>query len=858
MALARLRPLQPAAHPDTAAARWADLLEAFAQTVRSVPDRVAAEAPEGSFTYAELDRRSNQLAHRLRAAGVDRDVPVAISLPRGALELVAMLATLKAGGAYLPLDPSHPTQRLEGILQDAKPPLLLTHSGTSLPPQPHTIVFDTIAEAAADAPTSPLQIPCSPEQLVYILFTSGSTGQPKGVEITRGALTNFLSSMASCPGLSPEERLLAITTTSFDIAELELLLPICVGATVVIADRETAHDARKLKQKLETSAIDVMQATPATWRLLLEAGWQGDHKLRMLCGGEALSPALADRLLARGGELWNMYGPTETTVWSSLQKIEPGDERITIGKPIAETQMYILDSSQRPVQVGEEGEIWIGGTGLARGYHRRPQLTAERFVQNPMGPPGDHIYRTGDLGRELADGRFECLGRIDHQVKIRGFRIELGEIETVLRRVPEVREALVIADRNDDGDARLIAYWVGAASHEALIAAAERSLPAYMRPAAYLPLRSFPLNSNGKIDRKALPKPELAVSPKSSTSFAGATERRIAGVFAQVLGIADVPADQSFFTLGGTSAMALRTVARIEHELGIELSMQAFFAAPTVEGVAKNVGQQYSPDAPIIARLRQGNPAEPPLFCLFGVTLYQDLALELLEDRPVFGIHIPFRYVPGVDERPSLQQIGARYVELIRGLQKTGPYHLLGLCFGGVVAYEVARQLQSSGETVAMVTIIDAVLPHGIEVNRARQLYGLLSKTWNAPGEVMRSVRKRLARVMAWRSARRLVEKKRSDPPAAIDLPVDGPEVDAEVARFAARPGRLSTRVLVVCASQEPWPTYVRVAPDQGWKGWADSVVVRSVPANHLGVLRKPHVRLLAQALSEVTTGQDA
>jgi amino acid adenylation domain-containing protein len=830
----------------------ADLLEAFARTVHSRAGKVAVEAPEGSFSYEQLDRLSNRLAHRLRPLGVGRDVPVGISLPRGALELVAMLATVKAGGAYLPLDPSHPVERLQAIIQDAKPPILLTHSRTTPLGSARTIILDGIADATAGQPEHPLEVPFSPEQLVYILFTSGSTGRPKGVEITRGALANFLGSMAHCPGLRAGERLLAITTTSFDIAGLELFLPLCVGGTVAIADRETARDPRRLRQTLEKGSIDMLQATPATWRLLLEAGWKGDRKLRMLCGGEALSPALADRLLDLGGELWNMYGPTETTVWSSLQRIDRGYDRITIGKPIDQTQLYILDPSLRRMGAGEEGEIWIGGAGLARGYHQRPQLTEERFIQNPHGEPGDRIYRTGDLGRRLADGRFECLGRIDHQVKIQGFRIELGEIETVFRRVRGVDEALVVADRHDDGDARLIAYWVGSAKRADLIAAAERSLPGYMVPAAYVALQNFPLNSNGKIDRNHLPKPELAL-PSEGAASASDLEGRIAWVFSQVLAIADVPADQSFFTLGGTSAMALRAVARLERELGITFSMQAFFAAPTVAGVAQNLGKQFSPDAPIVARLREGKQGMPPLFCLFGVTLYQDLALGLTEDRPVFGIHIPFRYVPGKEARPSLEQIGARYVEIVRSLHKTGPYHLLGLCFGGVVAYEVGRQLQASGETVATVTIIDAVLPHGIRVNRAEQLYGLLAKAWNAPGEVVKLARKHLARLLAWRPLRRWLASSRSQVPHAIDLPVDGPDVDAEVARFAATPVKLSARVLVVCASREPWPTYVRVAPDQGWKGWADTVIVRNVPANHLGVLRDPHVRLLAAALAEVT-----
>jgi amino acid adenylation domain-containing protein len=833
-------------------ATHADLLEAFAQTVRARGHEVAVEAPEGQLTYLELDRLSNQLAHRLRALGVARDARVGISLHRGALELCTMLATVKAGGAYLPLDPSHPAERLQAIIEDASPQLLVVHPGSRLVGKTRTLELDNIA-AVQDQPDAPLATEWSGDQLVYILFTSGSTSRPKGVEITRAALANFLGSMAACPGMRAGDRLLAITTTSFDIAGLEFFLPLCVGGSVVIADRETARDARKLRRKLESSRIDILQATPATWRLLLEAGWRGDHTLRMLCGGEAMSPALADRLLALGGELWNLYGPTETTVWSSLQKIERGYDRITVGKPIDNTQMYVLDPDLRPLPAGIEGELWIGGAGLARGYHRKPQLTGERFVENPNGPAGDRIYRTGDLGRQLADGRFECLGRIDHQVKIRGFRIELGEIETVLRQVRGVSDALVVADRKDDGDSRLIAYWVGPAKRDEVIAAAERSLPAYMVPAAYVPLQNFPLNTNGKIDRHHLPKPDVG-SPRSCRSAKPVDhiERRIAWVFSQVLGMPDIPPDQSFFTLGGTSAMALKAVARIERELGIELSMQAFFDAPTVAGVARNVGKSFSPDAPIVARLREGKPGHPPLFCLFGVTLYQDLALGLTEDRPVFGVHIPFRYMPGKDARPSLQHIGERYVELIRSLQSEGPYHLLGLCFGGVVAYEVARQLQAAGKSVAMVTIIDAVLPHGIRVNRAEQLYGLIRKAWNAPIEITKLLRKQLDRIKAWTPLRRLLGPARAIPARLIELPVDGPEVDAEVARFAAKPVKLSTRVLVVCASKEPWPTYVRVSPDQGWKGWADSVVIRNVPADHLGVLRDPHVRELAQALAEL------
>jgi amino acid adenylation domain-containing protein len=837
-----------------------DLLAALGRTVARLDRKVAVEAADGRLTYRELDLLSNQLAHRLANLGVVPGSLVGVSLPRGALELLALLATLKAGGAYVPLEPSHPAERLHGIITDAPPQVMLVHPGSALATASaeHTLILDSIAAATAGQPSSPLAAAAGAEQLAYILFTSGSTGKPKGVEIPRGALANFLGSMAKNPGLGEDERLLAITTTSFDIAGLELFLPLVAGATVVIADRETARDPRQLRRRLEAGDITLLQATPATWRLLLEAGWRGDGKLRMLCGGEAMSPALADRLLAAGGELWNVYGPTETTVWSTLARIEPGYDRITIGGPIDATQVYVLDAALAPVPAGQEGELWIGGQGLARGYRGRPDLTAERFVQNPRGPAGDRIYRTGDLGRQLPDGRFECLGRLDHQVKIQGFRIELPEIESVLRAVPGVDEALVVADRREDGDARLVAYWVGTAEREELIAAARRKLPAYMVPAAYVSLQVLPLNTNGKIDRKQLPQPEFAETAQPhATRPPTEIESRIASVWSQVLGTTQVPLDQSFFTVGGTSALALKAVARLEHELGLDLPMQAFFAAPTVAGIAASIGQSFSADAPVVARLREGRAERPPLHCLFGVTLYQDLALELADDRPVFGMHVPVRYVPGRDPYPTLERIGGRYVELIRRYQPHGPYHLLGLCFGGIVAYEVASQFVALGEPVDSVTIIDAVLPPAMCVDRVQRWLGFAARVRQRPEELARVARQKLEQLRGLPLLRGFfpIPPAEAGPPRPSDLPVDGPEADAIAARFAAHVGKLPARLLVVRATREPWPAWVTIAPDQGWAGRADNVVVCDVPANHLGVLREPHVRQLARAVSEISAG---
>jgi len=456
-----------------------DVVARFREVVARRPGHPAVVAPEGTFTYLELDQLSDALAIRLRALGVRRDSRVGVAVPRGARELATLLATLKAGGCYVPVDPHHPPDRVRVILEDAAPEVLVAPGDSPLaaivPPGTTLLPIEMIGEAARGALA--IDAP-APDQLAYILFTSGSTGRPKGVEIPRSAFANFLRSMEREPGLRESDRLLAITTTTFDIAGLELFLPLWVGATVTIADRETAIDPRRLRATLESDPPTVLQATPATWRLLLETGWRGDRGLRMLCGGEAMSPELAQRLVAGGGELWNVYGPTETTVWSTLDRVAPGTTRISIGRPIDHTRVYVLDGERRLVQPGEVGEIYIGGRGLARGYRHRPELTAERFVDDPYGPPGARMYRTGDLGRLLDDSRFECLGRIDHQVKIRGFRVELGEIEAALRGADGIDEVVVVADPRPDGDPVLGAFWVGSATRQALYERARAKLPA--------------------------------------------------------------------------------------------------------------------------------------------------------------------------------------------------------------------------------------------------------------------------------------------------------------------------------------------------------------------------------------------
>lgn len=821
------------------------------------PEQLAVEAPEGTFSYAQVEALSNAVAHRLRALGAGPHARIGVSLERGARELIALLAVLKCGGAYIPLVPTHPLDRLKLILEDAEPELMIVEPGSPFAEGAGVpcLVLDDLSRVTAGVSTAPLSVPPEPGQLAYLMFTSGSTGRPKGVEVLRSALDNFLASMAHTPGMSPGQRLLAITTTGFDISGLELFLPLWVGGTVVITDAATARDPRLLLQQLQRSRIDLLQATPATWRLLLEAGWSGDRRLKMLCGGEALSQVLADKLLAAGGELWNMFGPTETTIWSTVERILPGYDRITIGRPIDQTQIYVVGSDRAPVPPMVEGELAIGGVGLARGYRGRPELTQARFVD---GVDGARLYLTGDLARMLPDGRFEWLGRLDHQVKIRGVRIELGEVEAVLRLLPGVTEVLVVAETADNGDARLVAYWTGPAERRELIAGARRRLPSGMVPSAWVALPSFPLNTNGKIDRHQLPKANSGwASDRPPVRPGNDLEVRVAAAWCQVLGMPEVMADEDFFTLGGTSQLAVQVVLRLERELGTEISLQTFFSAPTVAGLAARLAQSPGDTGPIVVELQNSEATERPLFCLFGIALYQDLARAMAGRRPVIGAHVPVTYAPRRQTRPSIEEIGRRYAELIRKRQSSGPYDLLGLCFGGIVAYEVARQLEAAGEVVGTVTVINAVLPTGVRVHRRKKLLGKVEtflKAADKQRDLELWLQRQKAQVQAQLPILGKLEAFAHQGQEVIELSVDGPEVEQELQAFAATQKRINASLLVVRGTEEHVPSWMEIDPHLGWAGRAARVTVKNIDSDHLGVLREPYVQGIAQALLDPNT----
>jgi amino acid adenylation domain-containing protein/thioester reductase-like protein len=580
----------------------------FEQQAARTPDAVAVRFNGVDCSYAELNRRANKLARYLCERSAGPGMLAGVCMERSIDMVVAVLAVLKTGAAYVPIDPAYPPDRIALVLEDARTCLLVTQAPllARLPQMEAGVVCvdEEAAQIAAHDSGNP-GTAVHPDDLAYVIYTSGSTGKPKGVQVLHRGVVNFLWSMMREPGLAAGDTIAAVTTLSFDIAGLELFLPLIIGARIVLVDAETARDGIALSNLLATSGVTCMQATPATWRMLIEAGWNGDPALKILCGGEALPGDLADALLQRCGSLWNMYGPTETTVWSTVCPVGNSPRPVTIGKPIANTQIYILDRRMNPVPPGVTGTLYIGGEGVARGYLNRPDLTAERFVPDPFGPSGARMYNTGDLARYKYDGTVDFLGRADYQVKIRGHRIELGEIEEVLVKHPSVRCAAVATFERTPGDKQLGA-WVVLSEENAPTAAdmrefLRRHLPDYMVPAAFVPLPSMPLTPNGKIDRKALPAPpagEMDCAAEFQPPATG-TEKAIARIFEDVLHVGWISRTDNFFELGGHSLLITRVLLRVRDELGIDVAVRVLFENPTVAGLASWIDAGATVETPI-------------------------------------------------------------------------------------------------------------------------------------------------------------------------------------------------------------------------------------------------------------------
>jgi amino acid adenylation domain-containing protein len=825
----------------------------LAEAARRRPDKVALRASDRELTYAAVYQQANRLAWRLRALGVGADVVVGVHLRRSPELIIALLAVLMAGGAYLPLDPSYPPDRLAFMLTDSQALVVLADAGSAPPASAATVLAigpETLAEGCDDD----LDPGTVADHLAYVIYTSGSTGRPKGVRIPHRAVVNLLLSMSSRIGLAAADRWLAITSLSFDIAGLEVFAPLLAGAELVLLP-DGAVPGPELLSLLRTATI--AQATPSSWRMLIDVGLGAEPGIRAICGGEALPDDLAEKLAERMGAVWNAYGPTETTIWSCLQPVRPG-EPVSIGKPLDNTQVHVLNGNLRPVPAGTVGELYIGGAGLARDYWNRRGLSAARFVADPFGRPGSRLFRTGDLVRWLPDDTLDFLGRSDYQVKIRGFRIEPGEIESTLTTHESVKHAVVVASPDPGGGRRLIAYLVPAASPlaapEELRAHAAARVPDHMVPSAFVWLDAFPLTPNGKINRDALP--EVGRGDTTADQIvepATPTERLVARVWAEELGLDRIGATDTFGQLGGHSVAALRVVLRIKEMTGHEVPLARLLTSTTVATLGEVIDSGRREQDSVLVPLREGTGT--PLFLVhpLGGTVfcYSALTDALPADQPVVGIQAFDLAGPGGPRPDRVEAIARHYLQAVRSVQPEGPYRFGGWCMGGVVSYEMARQLEQQGEQVAALFLIDSsfadpVPPEWLD-DEAAAIVGAFAERLPITVAELRQVpaERRLQHALSVAEGhvarpdvgsvedlRRLVALYRRHATALLNY------------RDTVR-GRYEGDAVVIRGASASHPSV-----DLGWGPRVGRLAVIETPGDHRTLLAQPHVANLAERLA--------
>lgn len=822
-----------------------------AQAIRA-PDRVAVVHEQQQLTYGELDRRAEVVARRLRARGAGAGDVVAVCLERSLDMVVGLLGVLKSGAAYLPLDPGHPVERREQLVDDAQARLLLTSrslgaTGAAPAPGPAgpTVLLVEDDEPGDEGDRERAVPSAAPESTAYVMYTSGSTGRPKGVLVRHRNVVGYINSVLAECGLGADDAVLALATYTFDIFVADVFPTLAVGARIVLAGREEALDARRLACLIESSGTTRVNATPVIWQGLLDAGWPGSRHLVASSGGDALSDALAQALLPRVGELWNNYGPTETTCSATRAQILPGDA-VTLGRPILGTRVYVLDDHQQLLPPGVVGEICIAGSGVAVGYLRRPEETARRFCPDPF-VAGATLYRSGDLGRHLPDGRLQYLGRADDQVKVRGIRIEPGEIEVALLDCPGVSAAVVTAS-GDGSDRRLTAYVVpsgGAAVTTAeLRVALRRVLPEYMVPAAFVVLEVLPTTTSGKVDRQALPAPDVApVVDEVAIGRMTPLEQDLAGVWARVLGLPSVAPDAGFFDLGGHSLLAVRLLVEVERTLSVVVPLNSLFRdGATVRGMAAGIEDARSKGRP------SHQPAEGEAWAGRGV-------LTLFFVHPHAGTVPATRHFTGplgpalpvdvlVPERPggvfdrsrSIEQMAVPLLDALRATQPTGPYLLAGYSLGGLLAYELARQLTAAGEEVAWLGLLDSGCATGRARRRSqRELLVLYAR--RGPLVLLRQC------LSALRRERQKLRMRLRPDPEVFDL--EG--ADHLASHYVAEPVDAPLAVFGT-------DTMVHVqgfGPTLGWQSvHAGPVEFHEVPGTHESLLLTPHVERVAEVFS--------
>ncbi|HRY70517.1 MAG TPA: amino acid adenylation domain-containing protein, partial [Phycisphaerae bacterium] len=847
--------------------------ELFEERSAGAPDAVAVVYKDQSMTYAELNRRANQLAHYLRGLGVGHETLVGICAGRSPDMVVGLLGILKAGGVYMPLDPAYPRERLAVMIEDSHASVVVTTSAfrAQLDALAGRLVcldetWPMIAGESAENPVCRV----SPDNLAYVMYTSGSTGRPKGVEISHRGVVRLVKNVHYCR-LGPEETILQLAPISFDASTLEIWGSLLNGGRLVLYPGEKAS-LDDIGAMIREHRVTTLWLTAGLFHLMVDERLNDLGGLRqLLAGGDVLSPRHVQRCMESHPHLSliNGYGPTENTTFTCCHRITDPNligEHVPIGRPIANTRVYILDRHMNPVPMGVNGELYAAGDGLARGYLNRPELTAERFIPDPFGDPGSRLYRTGDLARYLPDGAIHFLGRTDHQVKIRGFRVELGEIESRLEEQDDIADAVVVVRAAACTDKQLVAYLVPKDGCSLDIAQVRRflhdRLPEHMIPERFAILPSLPLTPNGKVDRAALPDLQFTVAagPRRLLQPRNEVECKLVGLWEELLSVQPIGVTDDFFQLGGHSLKLAQLVARVEDQFKVRLPLPVAFRASTVEKLAGVITTQTVGVLPLLVTL-QASGRRQPLFILPGIGGhpygFSKFAKLIGEDRPIYGM-----MAVGLDgsEPPpeQVEVIAARYCREVMAVQPAGPWLVLGYSFGGLVAFEMARQMQERGKSFAFLGMLDAAapgyprpVPLATKIGLHWRLFASLSLRGKL-GYLVERVKSRTRRVL----------------PRLGFYPSELPSELAHFkkatlgrcnrammkAYYAYRPRRIDSDLVVFRAAIPPaWAATLFDDPKMGWEAWTNGKVEdHEVPGDHLGVLKEgSNLPVLAAAISK-------
>ena len=848
--------------------------ELFAEQVEKTPNAVAVEYEGREISYAELNRRTNQVGHYLRKQGVKPETRVAICLERSFEMVVGLLGILKAGGAYLPLDPSYPRERLAYVLKDGQVSVLLTQERFRSQFSSYSgkvLALDAQWNEVAIENDTNLQNITGLENLVYVIYTSGSTGQPKGAMNVHAGLCNRLRWMQQQYGLDANDRVLQKTPFTFDVSVWEFFWPLLTGARLVMAQPGGHQDVDYLNATIQDSHITTIHFVPAMLNIWLQSQGAANCTTlkRVICSGEALSLEAQKRFHSKlGAELHNLYGPTEASIDVTYWPCQDADSRdfVPIGGPIANTQVYVLDRALELVPAGVKGELYLGGVGLARGYLARPDLTAEKFVPHPFSQAGgERLYRTGDEVRWRGKGELEYFGRLDNQVKLRGFRIELGEIEARLAEYLEVREAVVLAREDTPGEKRLVAYYtasgIGEAEAARLRAHLSAVVPDYMVPAVYVRMERLPLTPNGKIDRKALPQPDMDTPEEEYVGPRDPTEETLCQLWQEVLRRERVGIHDNFFSMGGHSLLAVQLISRIKQAFAIEIPLSALFAGPTVARMARHIAEANGHDGPrssqvLVSIQPQGSRA--PFFCVHAVggqvISYAELSQELGLDQPFYGLQSPpANFSPESDI--SLQQMATLYNREIRNVQPVGPYLLSGWSMGGLVAWEMAQQLRKEGETIGLLALIDTTPPSVyLEADDGDDELSMLARfalhMSRLVGKDLRPLAEQFSQADAqgqWNMVQEILTSSGVLAPKSAHV-----EMTALLNVFTRNALAMnnyslhpSDQSVVYFGASETPERFSKL-----WTKWAGGgIQFHSVPGDHFTMLRRPNVRIIAETL---------